>query len=311
MNFFLNFLTILSIFTIVCESITLDCNFGVDSSHGYTCDVQNPILITSSEDRLISEARGQHDLGKSNDDVKVFRSGNNQINFFPRGLTNVLKNIDTVWIYNGGLQEITKEDLKPFGGNLRNFFISQNSIEFITSDLLKFNRNLEHLIVNYNQISHIDSGAFDGLEKLHSIDFTVNPCMPDNQKFQNLPTVLEKIQYLEKECQLSQFSLTKLISDRNSAKIVEEISKVQTEIFNLSEKFEKDKNEVKNLIADLKKNFNDEKNLKKDQEIDIRSNLEKIGNFLGSFEENFGKLILEIGGKVEKFCVKEEETSAH
>jgi hypothetical protein len=116
MKFLKFFLIIFSIFIINSQSVTIDCIYEIDPSYGYKCAVQNPYLITSRDDRIVTEIRGLHTSSKTRDDVKFFSSYEKKVNYFPRGLTKVFKNIERVKIYGANLKEITKDDLEQFGG---------------------------------------------------------------------------------------------------------------------------------------------------------------------------------------------------
>jgi hypothetical protein len=201
------FLIALTILTVESENILLECEYGDMYSTGYDCTVQNTELITSKDHRTISEVRGQHLSGKNNDDVKLFYSDYKKVNFLPRGVTKFFKNIDTVWITSGNLQEISKDDLKQFGGNLKHLWLSQNQIKIIEGDLFEFNPNLREISFHSNKIVHIDSGAFDGLQKLRSeLNLYYNPCTRTLTSSINNPS--EVIREVKKSCK--DFTTTQL-----------------------------------------------------------------------------------------------------
>jgi hypothetical protein len=176
MKFLLIFILTLTILN-GSESIELECKYRpAGFSHEYDCSVQNSVLITSKNDREISEVQGQHLEEKNNDDVKGFDSSFKTINFFPRGLTKVFKNIDSVWIHKGGLKEISKDDLEQFGEKLTELKLGYNELKVIEGDLFVFTPNLIWLDLKNNKIVHIDSGAFGGLENLGFLFLDDNPC---------------------------------------------------------------------------------------------------------------------------------------
>lgn len=152
----------MSLFCGLSSSMVIDCKFDESLSFGYYCDVQNPVLIDSK----ISKVRGEHLSEKTSDDVKYFYSHTKKFNSFPRGVTKFFENIESVAIYQANLKEITKDDLKQFGGNLKNLWLTENEIEVIESDLFEFSPNLEELDFRGNKIRHIESGAFAGLKKI-------------------------------------------------------------------------------------------------------------------------------------------------
>ncbi|KAG5680407.1 hypothetical protein PVAND_009916 [Polypedilum vanderplanki] len=92
--------------------------------------------------------------GKSDDDVNFFYLTGANLNFFPRNLENVFKNLELIYIYDSKLIEITSEDLKPFP-KLKYFRLYGNPIEVIREDLFTHNPELEVLYLENNEINHI------------------------------------------------------------------------------------------------------------------------------------------------------------
>lgn len=154
----------------------------------YTCDVQNENLITSKDDRTITSIVGQNKKGFTDSDVLRFTSIHKTVNYFPKDITKFYKNIQIVEIYSGDLKEITKDDLKPFGENLKVLTLLYNHIEVIESNLFQFNPNLKDVNLGNNRIRHIESGGLNGLQKLDNklisevffnrkaFEFERNPC---------------------------------------------------------------------------------------------------------------------------------------
>jgi hypothetical protein len=198
MNFLTTFIATLAVLVGGSESLVLECEFEDDP---YGCLVQNSELITSKDIQTIFEVRGQHESGKNNNDVNFFYSHNKKVKFFPRGLTKFFRNIEKVQIYHGKLQEITKEDLKQFGDKLQELWLGYNKIRVIEGDLFEFNPNLEEIDLSDNYIVHIESGAFNGLEKL-LIWLESNPCTTgrDDYTESDRQQVLEIISEVENSC---------------------------------------------------------------------------------------------------------------
>lgn len=167
---------LLSVFVIHSESVLIDCVYEVEQPFGYKCAVQNAYLITSKDDRIATEIRGLHLYGKNRDDVKFFSSYEKKVNYFPRGLTKLFKNVEKVKIYGANLKEITKDDLEQFGEKLKALWLYNNKIAVIEGDLFVFNKNLEEIHLGTNRIIHVEDGAFGGLEKLLELHLQSNPC---------------------------------------------------------------------------------------------------------------------------------------
>lgn len=186
------------------SSVVIECNFDdhVVAIYAYRCFVKSYDLpITSKDNREVTEIRGQHLEGKSNDDVATIDSSRLKVKFFPRGLTKFFKNLQTLYITIAELQEITKDDLKEFGGNLKNLWIYKNEIRVIEADLFEFNPNLEDINLANNKITYIAPGAFGGLEKLHTLELDANPCTKgDTYEKDDRSKVLELIRVAENSC---------------------------------------------------------------------------------------------------------------
>jgi hypothetical protein len=171
-------MTSLSILCDRTESFTVNCKFSYFNQE-YGCDVENIELITSKENRDISQVKSQHLDGKANNDVKWLIFDNKEVKFFPRSLTKFFKNVETVKITNSNLQEITQDDLKEFGKKLKKLCLGGNEIEFIERNLFKYNANLEEISLTSNKIVYIESRVFDDLKKLSNLNFNNNPCTKD------------------------------------------------------------------------------------------------------------------------------------
>lgn len=183
-----------------CESIELECDYNNYATLGYCCVVKNSELITSKNDRQITEIKAQN-LLHSSDDVTCFYASGVKINFFPRGLTKFFKNISNIQIWSANLQEISKDDLKEFGENLKKFDVLNNEIKVIKSDLFEYNRNLVGIGFHRNKINKIEAGAFSGLDKIHTLELSSNPCTSDSDSADFEPLkVPEIIKNVEEKC---------------------------------------------------------------------------------------------------------------
>lgn len=216
------FTLIFSIFIIESQSVLIDCIYEVDPSYGYKCSVLNSYLITSKDERIITEIRGQHLNGKTRDDVKFFSSYEKKVNYFPRSLTKVYRNIERVKIYGANLREITKDDLEQFGDKLKSLWLYNNKIEVIESDLFSANKNLEEIHLGTNKIKHIQNGAFNGLEKLLELHLQSNPCTGGDDWADSRHKMLQVIRRVNDKCKDPAYSF---LEGKN-----EEIKKLKEEI---------------------------------------------------------------------------------
>lgn len=168
---------LLTIFCIKIKSVEVFCEFEEFKEYNfeYGCKVQH-FKITSKDDRNISKAVGHHLDGKIDFSVKIFSSYQKIVQYFPRNLKNVFKNLKILSIQSGNMKEISSNDLKSFGDSLKilNFF--GNSIEVIESGIFNFNSNIEKIDLGGNKIKHVDDESFNGLNKLIELKFERNPC---------------------------------------------------------------------------------------------------------------------------------------
>lgn len=169
----------LAFFCSQCEAIELKytkLKFSYINGHDYCCEVENQELITSSYDREITSIKLPWGASIKDDDVTCFDSNDKVVKFFPRGLTKYFKGISTVDIKSAQLEEVTKEDLKEFGGILKSLILTKNRIKKIEVDLFIYNPNLEEIGLDHNKIKQIKDGTFDGLKELKVVYLHDNPC---------------------------------------------------------------------------------------------------------------------------------------
>ena len=120
----------------------------------YYCLVQNPVSINSREASTITSVSGSHISGKSNDDVFAVDIKRKTVNYFPKGIEKIFKNLQGISISNSGLQEITQSDLSVFP-ELVNLILTQNNIQVLEQGLFDINPKLTYINLNWNKISQI------------------------------------------------------------------------------------------------------------------------------------------------------------
>jgi hypothetical protein len=235
-------LILICIFAVLnkCESIVIDCgNFG--GHPYYTCYVKNDQVPTSEDSRDITGIRGNHSIGKTDDDVTHFAIYGKTANFFPRGITKYFKNINYVSINNANLIEISKEDLKEFGDKLKELYLQFNKIEVIEADLFTYNKNLQLIDLRVNKIKHIDDGAFDHLKNLNQLILHENPCTPPGitADAKSRSEVMKLIKTVEEKCKDHSYAFLQGKNDEIK-KLREENEKLKDENKKLKEKCQVD-----------------------------------------------------------------------
>jgi glutaredoxin-related protein len=178
----------LSIFAANAEQKTLQCEYGTDDwgflGSVYRCEVSTNPAITEflTEDVQVT---GTHVAGKTNDDVQGFNCDKCGMEYFPRGLHKIFKNLCGIGISSAGLKVIFKEDLGSFD-KLEALWLPSNKIEVLEQDLFSGNPNLEHLDLDDNQIKFIHSTAFENLNNLKTLWLLRNTCI--DQSVANNPS---------------------------------------------------------------------------------------------------------------------------
>jgi len=170
----------------------------------YRCEVNTDPNIITEESAVISGVSGTHEGSKNDDDVQGFYATGKTIQFFPKGLENIFKNIKVIRITECQLKAIHQSDLKPFP-NLVYFFSAENEIKVIEKGLFDYNPDLEVVGFAYEtEIAHIDPNVFDNLNKLRYFFFWAVPCV--SQTISDSREEVQKIiQVVKSNCSNSEY----------------------------------------------------------------------------------------------------------
>ncbi|XP_070501450.1 putative leucine-rich repeat-containing protein DDB_G0290503 [Chironomus tepperi] len=225
------------------QSTSFDCKFVSGSWSNllgtvYHCTFRNSVRITSPDAAQIDSVTVTHLAGYNNDNVEVFSVLGVQIDFFPRGLNKIFKNIKGIYIASAGLKEIHQKDLKHFP-YLKYLALHANNLEILEKNLFEFNPDLEVIYLNFNKISHIDPNVFDKLTKLKSLNLNSNVCIKLDAS-NNSTAVQNVIKTAKNQCINSDYSNL----EQKVKNLEAESSTLSSE--QLKEKLEKLENEVKN-----------------------------------------------------------------
>jgi len=112
---------------------------------------------------------GNHEEGKTDDDViNIFFC---ECNFtkIPQGLTKQFPNLETLGIYDSNLKNISRSDLIEYK-NLKEIYLASNKIEFLPGDLFEGFENLERIFLQNNNLKIVEPNILDGLENLKIIN---------------------------------------------------------------------------------------------------------------------------------------------
>jgi len=167
------------------------------------CELNNNPNIITEESAEIIRISGTHKSVETNNHVLGFSAQSKTIQFCPKGLEKIFKNIKVINIYNCQLKEILQSDLKVFL-NLVYFYLFNNEIEVIEEGLFDFNPNLELIWLYESKIIHIDPNVFDHLTKLRYLYLSFVPCI--NQDVDDSKEkVQEVLKVIKSNCSNSEF----------------------------------------------------------------------------------------------------------
>lgn len=175
-------------------------NWEIFSS--YSCDVQDKINVVLTEGLTINSSIGTHLSGMNNSFVTSFFSHDKNFQFFPKDLDKVFHNLKAVAIGLSHLEEIHKDDLKPFT-KLIYLSLHFNDIEVIEENLFEFNPNLKVISLNNNKIKEIHSKVFDNLPSLVTLRLKENNCIGQISQL-NSTFVSNVIKHVKLQCTVSE-----------------------------------------------------------------------------------------------------------
>ncbi|CAG9810774.1 unnamed protein product [Chironomus riparius] len=163
------------------SAIVIDCAFNSKTGYAiigqvYQCEVQNNLSLLSRDVLVIESATGTHASLKTNDDVISLQIFDKGVQFVPRGLDKVFKNLRSIYIHLSKIQEVRQADLKSLP-NLIYFQIRDSELRFIEDGIFDFNPNLEVVWLINNKIFHFDTNVFKNLNKISWLGLTSNVCM--------------------------------------------------------------------------------------------------------------------------------------
>jgi len=149
------------------------CTFGINPyrvDQFYGCRVSEQQIPENRELNFT----GQHEGGKTNNDVLYVEFNRCTVTKVPQGLTKIFPNLKVIQIWNSKLKKIVKNDLVEYK-NLEKLNFYRNEIEFLPGDLFENFISLKFIDFHGNKLKVIEPNILDGLEKLTYVDFRDNP----------------------------------------------------------------------------------------------------------------------------------------
>lgn len=253
---------------------------------------------------------------------------NKNLDFVPRGLERIFKNLKAIYVPNGRIKDIRREDISMYH-NLMYLDFGACDIRFIEDGTFDSNKNLEIIWMNSNMIFHIDPDVFKNLNKLSFLGLKNNLCI-DVDVRGNLQQVQSLIKSANEKCLDEEFykllqDLKLLESSIKSMKmenfeiwnynreVLEESFKNSrfTNIKSLAEKFEILRHKIP--ILQIKFLNQVELNLQNSQTESLSIIDGKLSEFeekMYSFGEDFNQLYKKLNKTDEKLDILVEKTSS-
>lgn len=171
----------------------MECKFDYQPTfwhkNEYTCIAQ--LLETSETNRTITEIRGTHQNGKTNDNVESLFVVDAKCPYLPLNVGKFFKNLKTMIVMKSQVKNLTNEDLKSFN-KLEVFDISYNPIERLEKGFFDGSQTLKKISFYYCDLKFVDATALDSLVNLHEARFQYNRCVDYRGSAKHLVPILKR-----------------------------------------------------------------------------------------------------------------------
>lgn len=161
---------------IECKFVNSGWTVGVSSSRIilYTCRI--PSASITKPGTRVTSFKGEHQPGKSNNDVEAINFTNVVVHYFPLGLDKIFPNLSHLQIGNCGLKEISRRDLIGLE-SLTSLCLQFNELQSLPSNLFNRMTNLIELEFNNNKLDFMSSKLLRPImnNKLQIVDFGSDP----------------------------------------------------------------------------------------------------------------------------------------
>lgn len=134
----------------------------------YTCFVKSASITEMNA--KIESFKGEHDAGKTDNDVVTIWFRYTTVEYFPRHLQMKFPNLKDVTINFCGLKKITRKDLIGLE-DLITLNLNDNKIRLLPDDLFDDMPNLTTVEINHNHIEYASSKLLEVFDKESSLEF--------------------------------------------------------------------------------------------------------------------------------------------
>lgn len=172
-------LVVVILFALHCANaaITLDCAFGMRGfeivGSQYNCQ---PRVTQNSQSRSVVAVLGNHQTGRSHQDVLAVTFIGQPISHIPQNMNRFFPNVETIRIDNCPIQSFTREDLRPFP-RLRYFVLHLGQLRTINGDVFMYSPQLQFVWLGNNQITNVGPGLLQHSPRITQLYFPANPCI--------------------------------------------------------------------------------------------------------------------------------------
>lgn len=156
-----------------CEFKTAPWDVNGEKQFNYTCTVDTAEI--NSRGIKIEVINGEHETGKTDQDVEFLVIHDANVKFFPHGIKLIFPNLKYLEINSCGLKEISSEDLKGFE-ELESLYLPNNNLIALPENLLKSMKNLREVNFAGNKIKRVNPKLLKPVvNRLEYADFDGNP----------------------------------------------------------------------------------------------------------------------------------------
>jgi Leucine-rich repeat (LRR) protein len=142
----------------------------------YTCCVTSADI--NLQGTIVDSLSGQHKIRKDHSNVQAIDLAKQKVEFFPRGIASIFKNLIALSIEKCGLKTVTCDDLIGLE-NLQQFYLGKNLLTCLSDDLFLGMTKLTQISFNGNQINRMSSQLIRNIadNQLTYVDFRNNPAI--------------------------------------------------------------------------------------------------------------------------------------
>lgn len=147
--------------------VNITCRFenaSVYNFHNYACIIRE-LNFNFSNPFYYINIEGEHEDGRTNDDVRNLIVEESAINQIPGNIFQIFSNIQAIEASDSGISAITPLDFQ-FTQSLEALFMSNNQLTNLTGSPFFFRPSVTHLNFYSNRIESIADSFFAGLSNL-------------------------------------------------------------------------------------------------------------------------------------------------